>query len=202
MTVRTTEPARPSLRQRATDSVLAPAMKIRGKVQRYTQFTTSVAMRDGVTLCTDVYLPEQPKATVLIRSPYGRGFPLDLLHARVFARQGYQVVVQSVRGRSGSGGVFEPVVNEAADGHDTVAWIRDQQWYSRRLATFGGSYLGLAQWALLGDPPDEYAGAVVVVGPHDFSRSVWKDGAFTLTDTLGWTQAMAAPEQGGALRQA
>ncbi|MDX6198516.1 MAG: uncharacterized protein QOJ79_1667 [Actinomycetota bacterium] len=197
-----TEPARPPVRHRAADSVLARALKVRGKAQPYTQFTTSVPMRDGVALLADVYLPEQPKATVLIRSPYGRGFPLDLLHARVFARQGYHVVVQSVRGRSGSGGVFQPVVNEAADGHDTVAWLRDQHWYSRRLATFGGSYLGLAQWALLGDPPDEYGGAVIVVGPHDFSRSVWKDGAFTLTDTLGWTLAMAAPEEGGALRQA
>ncbi len=202
MTVRSTEPVHPPWRQRAADSLLARAMKLRGKAQPYTQFTTSVPMRDGVTLLTDVYLADQPKATVLIRSPYGRGFPMDLLHARAFARQGYQVVVQSVRGRSGSGGVFQPVVNEAADGHDTAGWLRDQPWYSGRLATFGGSYLGLAQWALLNDPPNDYAGAVVVVGPHDFSRSIWKDGAFTLTDTLGWTQAMAAPEEGGVLRQA
>src|SRR3954447_10913358 len=189
MTVRTTEPARPSLRQRATDSVLAPAMKIRGEVQRYTQFTTSVAMRDGVTLCTDVYLPEQAKATVLIRSPYGRGFPLDLLHARVFARHGYQVVVQSVRGRTGSTGEFQPAVNEAADGQDTITWLRKQDWYTGRLATFGGSYLGLAQWALLTEPPEDCGASVVVVGPHDFARGIWGSGAFALNDMFGWSQA-------------
>ena len=102
MTVRTTSPASPPLRQRAVDSVLARALKLPGTAHRYTQFTTSVPMRDDVTLRSDVYLPAQAKATVLIRSPYGRGFPLDLLHARVLARGGYQVVVQSVRGRSGS----------------------------------------------------------------------------------------------------
>jgi putative CocE/NonD family hydrolase len=190
------------MRQRVADRAVARAIKVEGQAQSYTQFTTSVAMRDGAALRADVYLPAQPKATVLIRSPYGRGFPLDLLHARVFARHGYQVVVQSVRGRSGSTGAFEPVVNEAADGRDTVAWLREQEWYVGRLATFGGSYLGLVQWALLTDPPEECGAAVVVVGPHDFSRSVWRDGAFGLVDTLGWSQAMAAPEAGGLLRKA
>ncbi len=202
MTVRTTDPSRPSLRQRAADRAVARATKTKGGGQSYTQFTTSVPMRDGATLCADVYQPTQARATVLIRSPYGRGFPLDLLHARVFARHGYQVVVQSVRGRSGSTGEFRPVVNEAADGRDTVEWLRDQDWYTRQLATFGGSYLGLVQWALLTDPPEDCAAAVVVVGPHDFSRSIWGAGAFALTDMFGWSLAMAAPEEEvGALRQ-
>lgn len=202
MTVRANEPARPSWRQRVADRAVARAIKVDGNAESYTQFTTAVPMRDGATLRTDVYLPGQPKATVLIRSPYGRGFPLDLVHARVFAHHGYQVIVQSVRGRSGSTGAFQPVVNEAADGRDTVAWLRAQKWYSGRLATFGGSYLGLVQWALMSDSPDEYAAAVIVVGPHDFSRSVWRDGAFGLVDSLGWSQAMAAPEAAGPLRQA
>jgi putative CocE/NonD family hydrolase len=183
---------------------VAKAVKATGDSQPYTQFTTSVPMRDGTKLRADVYLPapEQPKATVLIRSPYGRGFPLDLLHARVFARHGYQVVVQSVRGRSGSDGEFRPMVNEAADGRDTVDWLRRQDWYTGKLATFGGSYLGFVQWALLTDPPEECEAAVVVVGPHDFSRAIWGAGAFALTDMFGWSQAMTAPEGGGVLRQA
>jgi putative CocE/NonD family hydrolase len=194
-------PNRPSWRQRLADRVVARAMKVDGR-QPYTQLATSVPMSDGAVLLADVYLPENAKATVLIRSPYGRGFPLALLHARAFARHGYQVVVQSVRGRTGSTGEFRPVVNEAADGRDTVAWLAEQEWYSGRLATFGGSYLGLVQWALLSDAPDGYEAAVVVVGPHDFSRAVWRNGAFTLVDTLGWTQAMAGPEEQGVLRQA
>lgn len=202
MTVRSTDAARPSWRQRAADRAVARATRTKGGGQSYTQFTTSIPMRDGATLRADVYQPTQPRATVLIRSPYGRGFPLDLLHARVFAGHGYQVVVQSVRGRSGSTGEFRPVVNEAADGRDTVEWLRGQDWYTGRLATFGGSYLGLVQWALLTDPPEECAAAVVVVGPHDFSRAIWGAGAFALTDMFGWSLAMTAPEaEAGALRQ-
>jgi putative CocE/NonD family hydrolase len=201
MTVRTAEPTRPSWRQRAADRAVARAIKVDKRGQQYRQFTTSVPTGDGATLRTDVYLPAQARATVLIRSPYGRGFPLDLLHARVFARHGYQVVVQSVRGRTGSTGEFQPVVNEAADGHHTVAWLREQTWYTGRLATFGGSYLGLAQWALLTTAPEDCQAAVVVVGPHDFSRAVWHAGAFALSANFGWSQGMAAPEDGGPLRQ-
>src|SRR4051812_8630178 len=111
MTVQSTEPTRPSLRQRIADTVVGRMTKIPGSGQSYRQFHTAVPMGDSASLLADVYLPEQPKATVLIRSPYGRGFPLDLLHARVFARHGYQVVLQSVRGRTGSSGDFQPVVN-------------------------------------------------------------------------------------------
>src|SRR3954452_1996545 len=202
MTVRTTDPTRPSWRQRAADKAVARAAKLTGGDQRYTQFTTPVSMRDGVDLRADVYVPEQAKATVLIRSPYGRGFPLDLLHARVFARHGYQVVVQSVRGRTGSAGEFQPALNEASDGRDTVEWLRRQDWYTGRLATFGGSYLGFVQWALLTEPPEDCTAAVMVVAPHDFCRGIWGAGAFGLNDMFGWSQAMTAPEDGGVLRRA
>lgn len=85
-------------------------------------------MRDGVQLVADHYAPatSQPVGTLLVRGPYGRRFPFSLVFARIYAARGYHVVLQSVRGTFGSGGVFEPMVNEAADGADTVAWLREQ----------------------------------------------------------------------------
>lgn len=62
------------------------------------------------------------------------------------------MVLQSVRGTFGSGGVFEPMADEIADGADTVAWLREQPWFTGRFATIGMSYLGFTQWALLQDP--------------------------------------------------
>jgi putative CocE/NonD family hydrolase len=197
-----TDAVRPSWRQRFADRMVGRAIKVPGAGSAYKQLTTAAPMRDGASLIADVYQPANAKATVLIRSPYGREFPLSTLHARVFARHGYQVVVQSVRGRTGSTGEFRPAVNEGTDGQDTVAWLRKQDWYTGRLATFGGSYLGLAQWALLTEPPEECGASVVVVGPHDFSRAAWGSGAFALADMFGWSQAMTAPEGGGLLRQA
>jgi putative CocE/NonD family hydrolase len=86
-------------------------------------------MRDGVQLLADVYTPERSLGTLLIRTPYGRSGPITLLTARYYASHGYQVLNQSCRGTSGSGGVFQPFSQELDDGADTVAWLRNQEWF-------------------------------------------------------------------------
>ncbi|MEV4343467.1 CocE/NonD family hydrolase [Actinoplanes sp. NPDC049596] len=133
---------------------------------------------------------------MLIRTPYGRGLPNSALEGRLYAARGYHVLIQSVRGTFGSGGEFRPMAQEAEDGHDTVAWLREQSWFNGRLATFGASYLGWAQWALMQDPPPELRAAVVLVGPHDFREAVFGTGAFTLGDFLGWSDMIAHQEDG------
>ena len=115
------------------------------------------------------------------------------MFAALYAARGYHVVLQSVRGTFGSGGEFEPMVNEAADGADTVEWLREQPWFTGRFATIGLSYLGFTQWALLQDPPPELAAAVITVGPHDFSASVWGTGSFAVNDFLGWSDHGCPP---------
>jgi len=79
-------------------------------------------MRDGVDLIADRYEPSttKPAGTLLVRGPYGRGWPFSVLFAGVYASRGYHVVVQSVRGTFGSGGEFSPMVHEIADGADTA----------------------------------------------------------------------------------
>ncbi|HEX6443646.1 MAG TPA: CocE/NonD family hydrolase [Streptosporangiales bacterium] len=150
-----------------------------------------VPMRDGVMLAADLYRPVSPPlGTVLVRGPYGRGLSQSLLSARVFAARGYQVLFVSSRGTFGSGGVFTPMLSEAEDGQDVVAWMRRQSWFTGTFATIGLSYLGYTQWALLADPPPELVAAVVAVGPHDFSRHHWGTGAFNL-DALGWSDLIA-----------
>ncbi|KUI42448.1 hydrolase [Mycobacterium sp. IS-1590] len=164
-----------------------------------TDFTThkvSVPMRDGVELRADHYAPStaDPAGTLLVRCPYGRGFPFAALYARVYAARGYHVVLQSVRGTYGSGGDFDPMVNEIADGADTVEWLRNQEWFTGSFATIGLSYLGFTQWALLSDPPPEMKAAVITVGPHDVSGPRWGPGSFALSDFLGWSHLVAYQE--------
>ena len=129
-----------------------------------------------------------------MRCPYGRTFPFSSLYAAVYAARGYHVILQSVRGTFGSGGAFEPPVNEAADGADTAAWMRDQPWYTGTFGTVGLSYLGQTQWALLEDPPADMVAAVVVVGVHDFAASSWGTGAFAVNDFLGWSNMVSHQE--------
>jgi predicted acyl esterase len=54
--------------------------------------------------------------------------------------RGFHVLLQSCHGTGGSTGRFEPFRNEAADGQATVAWLREQDWFSGRLGTIGASY--------------------------------------------------------------
>jgi uncharacterized protein len=161
-------------------------------------------MRDGVVLLADHYVPvtQQARGTVLVRTPYGRGFPADLLDARVCAARGYHVLFQSCRGTFGSGGRFDPMVHEAQDAQDTVEWLRQQAWFDGRLATLGGSYMGWVQWALLLEPPAELRTAVVLIGPHDMSGAVYGTGSFTLKDFLSWSEMVVHQEQIDVLRGA
>jgi putative CocE/NonD family hydrolase len=199
--------------RQSRDRALARLLGLPAPTTGYTvERGVRVPMRDGVDLVADHYAPvpadgtdaADAAGTLLVRGPYGRGFPFSTLYARPYAARGYHVVVQSVRGTFGSGGVFEPMTREVADGADTVEWLRRQSWFTGRFATIGPSYLGFTQWALLMDPPAELAAAVIAVGPHDFSASIWGTGAFKLTDSLGWADVVANQEQGrlGTLRWA
>ncbi|CPR12519.1 hydrolase CocE/NonD family protein [Mycobacterium bohemicum DSM 44277] len=204
-----TAPARsarptPAARRGLGGKALGRLLGLPAPTTEYTVDRVDVPMRDGVRLVSDHYTPRTPTptGTLLARGPYGRGFPFSLVYARLFAARGYHVVVQSVRGTFGSGGVFEPMVNEAADAADTVSWLREQPWFTGRFATVGVSYLGFTQWALLSDPPPELAAAVITAGPHDFAESVWGTGAFTINDFLGWSDLVGHQEDPGRIRLA
>jgi putative CocE/NonD family hydrolase len=92
--------------------------------------------------------------------------------------------MQTSRGTGGSGGEFHFWRNEAADGQATVAWLREQDWFTGELYTLGPSYNAYSQFTLAADPPPEWRGAVMQVGqtnPHDF---FWPGGAFGLERSL------------------
>lgn len=119
----------------------------------------AVPMSDGVLLAADLLLPagDGPFPTLLQRVPYDRGAPairdgaLDTWKA---VRHGYVVIIQDCRGRFGSAGEFLPFVNEAADGADTIAWIRRQPWSDGTVGMFGRSYSALLQWQVAAHKPD------------------------------------------------
>lgn len=120
--------------------------------------THMVEMRDGIRLATDIHMPPgaapgERFPVIVERTPYGRndisGSEVSLnrtepltrgeLAARMVQR-GYVVVMQDVRGRGGSEGVFTKYVNEADDGADSFDWILSQPWCDGRICTMGLSY--------------------------------------------------------------
>jgi len=159
-----------------------------------------VPAADGVILLTDHYRPltDDPRPALLVRTPYGRGFPWDYLYGALFAGQGFHVVLQSCRGTGGSGGELDPFTSEAADGQAAVAWLRRQEWFTGALGTIGPSYLGFTQWALAADPPPELRAMAVQVSSDDFRGFLYPGGAFALESTLTGTAAMLSMDRGFA----
>jgi putative CocE/NonD family hydrolase len=157
-----------------------------------------IPMPDGTRQVADVYRPVtgEPCPTLLVRTPYGRGFPYDFMYGALLAEQGFHVVLASTRGTGGSGGTHEPFADEAADGQATVAWLRGQEWFNGVLGTIGASYLGFTQWALAGDPPPELRAMVIQVSADDFYQFVYPGGAFALEAVLTGVAAMISQHLG------
>jgi putative CocE/NonD family hydrolase len=155
-----------------------------------------VPMPDGVELLADRYCPRggAPGPVVLVRTPYGRRGLLGLVLGDVLARQGFQVLLQSVRGTFGSGGEFHPFHQEHDDGLATVAWLRGQTWFDGTLATAGPSYLGYTQWALAPylDPPP--AAVALGVTASQFTSNHYPGGSMSLLGAMSWATLTATQE--------
>ena len=180
-------------------AAMTRSLKLSPKLNKITiDRAVPVPMTDGVILLADHYAPvvPGPKPTVLMRSPYGRGWQMAMM-ARPFAERGYHVLLQSCRGTFGSGGAFTPAIDEAADGRDTVAWLRGQDWFNGRLALAGPSYLAFASWALAIDPPPELTAMALYISPHDLAAAGFGRGPFELFNLLLWTDLMAHQERHG-----
>lgn len=169
-----------------------------------------VPMADGIDLLADHYFPDpaEPRdfPTLLVRSPYGRGFPWAALYGVAFAEQGFHVLIQSARGTAGSGGEFQPWRDDGPDGRATVAWLRDQAWFNGRLGLVGPSAMAYAQWALAANPPPELKAMVVHAPLHNPHGFFHRSGLFALEDALIATTAVQFQHLGprrfaGAMRR-
>ena len=149
----------------------------------------ALTMADGVVLMTDHFEPRtgDRHPTILMRLPYGRrGFAGV---AEAYAERGFNVVLQACRGTEKSGGEFDPLVNERADGLATLDWIKAQPWYDGRIGLSGPSYLGYATWAI-SDALPEVSALATKVTTTDFRSVVFPSGAFHLGLWLSWLQVV------------
>ncbi|HZO87478.1 MAG TPA: CocE/NonD family hydrolase [Chthonomonadaceae bacterium] len=145
-----------------------------------------IAMRDGVKLAADIYRPDAPGKfpVILQRTPYGR---TKALEAGFYARRGYVFVAQDVRGKFDSEGKWEPFVNEAKDGYDTVEWCAAQPWSNGDVGMIGGSYLGFVQWAAAREGSNHLKCLIPIVSPPDpFFNVPYAFGAFFLYPAAWW----------------
>ena len=148
-----------------------------------------VPMRDETPLAVDVYLPEGdgPFPAVLVRSTYGR--PGGGI-AKRFNAQGFALVSQDTRGRGDSGGeehVFEDDGWGARqDGADTVAWVLAQPWCNGKLATYGGSALGITQVLAAPVAPGITCQAINVASSNFYQDMAYRGGVWHKQRCESW----------------
>ena len=141
-------------------------------------------MNDGVTLYADVYLPlpEGQYPTLVVRTPYGVQRPGMHQTMVKFAQHGYTVVLQDVRGRYESEGIWEPFRDEAKDGYETIEWAAGQSWSNGKVGTQGGSYLGHNQWAAASQQPPHLEVIFPILASTNIYANWWgMGGAFRLS---------------------
>lgn len=132
--------------------------------EHYIKKEMYIPMRDGIKLFTSVYMPKDAteKHPILMTrtpyscAPYGENLwrPYWNSHFRYYAREGYIIVMQDVRGRWMSEGEFEDVrpynpnktgnqIDEASDTYDAIDWlVKNLPNNNGRVGMMGISYPG------------------------------------------------------------
>ena len=148
-------------------------------------------LSDDVILVSDHYYPpgDGPWPTLLMRQPYGRDIASTVVYAHPvwFARHGFHVCIQDVRGRGGSQGDFYPFRNEGRDGAEVIAWLRNHAASNGRIGMYGFSYQGATQLLAAVEQPE----GLQCIAPHMTAADLYHgwfyhQGALRLTSTLAW----------------
>ena len=163
---------------------------------------------DGTELVSDHYYPPGSAShpTLLMRQPYGRDIASTVVYAHPvwFARHGYNVVIQDVRGRGDSEGEFYPFRHEARDGAETISWLRARSESNGRIGMYGFSYQGMTQLLAAAEHPEGLLCIAPGMAACDLYHGwFYHNGALRLASALGWgLQMLKADARRLRLREA
>ncbi|WP_306396090.1 CocE/NonD family hydrolase [Telluria beijingensis] len=201
----------------------APAK--RSTREAYTKYEYRIPMRDGTRLFTAVYVPKDASKSypfLMQRTPYSAGvradgelrygvdwMPESLGPSREFEDAGYIFVVQDVRGRHMSEGVWQEMTPhakpkleqgegvEAQDMHDTVAWLlRNVPNNNGKVGIWGISYPGFYAAASVIDshPAIKAASPQAPIADLYMGDDSYHGGAFKLAANFDfYSSFVAAP---------
>lgn len=158
----------------------SPAQQKTPKVE--VQKNVMVAMRDGVKLATDIYLPAgngEKLPVILTRLPYNKDGARSF--GEYFAANGYAFVAQDTRGRHASDGVWRFLNDDGRDGADCAKWIGQQPWSDGQIGMVGTSYVGGTQHALALEGAPELKTVIPVDAVSNMGRQSMRNaGAFEM----------------------
>lgn len=158
-------------------------------------YTARVAMRDGLSLATDVYLPrrfiagvDRPMPAILVRTPYNKNVAEPAGYKSWALANGIAMVSQDTRGRFASDGTDAVFQDDGfgarQDGYDTVEWIAAQPWSDGRICTLGPSALGITQTMMAAAAPPHLVCQFILVAPSDLYEHAAFQGGVSRDELL------------------
>ena len=161
-----------------------------------------IPTRDGKRMATDIFRPARNGAAVnerfpvlLLRTPYDKG--TSQKDAEYFARHGYVVATQDMRGRYKSEGKFlkvQPV--DATDGYDVIEWLAKQPYANGAVGMWGTSFAAHAEAGAVQYHPPSLKTLVINMGgmSNAWDHGVRYRGTYEMGRQLTWAWSQLAAD--------
>ncbi len=161
-----------------------------------------IPVRDGIRLSTRLYRPARNAISVdgrfpilLQRTPYD--LAASAKDAEFFARHGYVVALQNIRGRYASEGKFLKVQPaDATDGYDVIEWLAKQPYSSGAVGMWGTSFAAHTQAGAAILHPPALKTAVINMGgmANAWDHGVRYRGTYEMGRQLTWAWEQLAAD--------
>lgn len=187
-------------------------------LNNYTKKEVMIPMRDGIRLFTTFYIPRdnaEKHAFLMMRTPYSckpygedKFAPFWGYYAMMYLRENYIIVLQDVRGRYMSEGVFEDVrpfnknkktkkdIDEASDTYDAIDWmVKNIAGNNGKVGVLGTSYPGFysTEAALSGHPALKAVSPQAPVTDWFIGDDFHHKGAFFMMDGFSFYPTFGKP---------
>ncbi len=187
--------------------------------EHYNKIERMIPVRDGVKLFTSIYIPKDISASktypiLLNRTPYSVApygetlFKNSIGPSMHFAREGYIIAYQDVRGKYMSEGDFEAYrpfitqkkaktdIDESSDTYDTIEWlIKNMEGNNGKVGSWGISAPGYyaTMTAVEAHPALKVASPQAPVADWFMGDDRHHNGAFFLMGTFAFLSSYGAP---------
>lgn len=160
----------------------------------------TIPVGSGVFLNGDLYLPQEEKQlpVIIMRTPYGKHNISAVFNPLEIVRRGFALLVQNVRGRFESTGVFNPFLNEKIDGDATVEWLCNQKWCNKHIYALGVSYEGMTA-ILVGGNKNTNAIAPIMSTSNIFRDWFFENHFIKQGFVQSWSHSFAFTDNGNLL---
>ncbi len=183
-----------------------------------------VKLRDGVTIYTDIFRPNDdlPHPAIMAMSPYGKeigsqwlddtpnhaGIPMEATSGlqkfegpdpAYWCNHGYAIINPDVRGAYNSEGIILFFGSDyGRDGADIIEWAAKQPWSNGKIGMSGNSWLAISQWFTAAQRPEHLAAIAPWEGLSDCGREVATRGGVQMPEFVKMlSDSFASTENGG-----